>query len=142
MAKWDAGTLATTRGRLIVLFAVLALVAPGCKSWQSFKARTATIRNALLDSSYEDPRPAAQMAAACPLLTDGKYAKAFDGYRELADNQGNPTDLAERARFMQAECRRMRGQYPEAVDTYQKMLQDFPTGPHRREACQRMYEVA
>jgi hypothetical protein len=28
------------------------------------------------------------------------------------------------------------------VDTYHKLLQDFPTDPHRREACQRMYEVA
>src|SRR5689334_20083810 len=117
MAKSEARTPAGTRGRMIALIAVFALFAPGCRSWQSFKERTANLRNTLFDSSYEDPRAEEKMAAAEQLYADGQFAKAMDGFRELADNQGNPTDLAEKARFMQAECRRMRGQYPEAVDT-------------------------
>src|SRR5262245_1771858 len=125
MAKSDARTPAVTRGRMIALVAVFALFAPGCRTWQSFKERTANIRNTLFDSAYEDPRAEEKMAAAEELFANGQYAKATEAFRDLADNQGNPTDLAGRARFMQAECRRARGQYPEAVDTYHKLLQDF-----------------
>lgn len=132
----------TTRGRMLFLLAVLAVLAPGCRTWESFKDRTAVLRNDLFSTAYDDPRAQEKLAAAEQQFAEGQYARAMDKFRELADNQGNPTDLAERARFMQAECRRMRGQYPEAVDTYHKLLQDFPTGPHRREACLRMYEIA
>jgi tetratricopeptide (TPR) repeat protein len=142
MAKSGGRMLATTRGRMIALLGVFALLAPGCQTWQSFKARSANIRNTLFYSSYDDPQAGEKLAAAEQQFAEGQYAKAIDRFRELADNQGNPTDLAERARFMQAECRRMRGQYPEAVDTYHKLLMDFPTGAHRREACQRMFEIA
>ncbi len=69
------------------------------------------------------------------MFADGKYDKAREAFREVADNTMNPTDLAEHARFMQAECRYQRRQYPEAVDTYHKLLLDFPTGAHRRESC-------
>lgn len=132
----------TTRGRIVVLLAVCALLSPGCRTWSSFKERSASLRNNLFGSAYDDPKAPEKLATAEQQFADGHYSKAFDTFRELADNQGNPTDLAERARFMQAECRRMRGQYPEAVDTYHKLLQDFPTGPHRRESATRMYEIA
>src|SRR5205085_10718712 len=76
------------------------------------------------------------------LFADGQYQKAQTIFRDVADNQMNPADLAEHARFMQGECRYMRGQYPEAVDTYHKLLMDFPTGAHRRDSCTRMFEIA
>ena len=62
-------------------------------------------------------------------------------FRALADNQSNAAVLAERARFMQAESRYMRGQYPEACDTYHKVLLDFPTGAYRRDCCARMFQI-
>ena len=100
------------------------------------------MRATLFDSAYEDPKAETKLANATQLYTDGKYDKAREIFRDLADNQSNPTDLAEQARFMQAECRYQRGQFPEAVDTYHKLLMDFPTGAHRRECCQHMYEIA
>jgi tetratricopeptide (TPR) repeat protein len=42
---------------------------------------------------------------------------------------------------MQAECRYWRGQYPEACDTYHKVLLDFPTGAYRRDCCARMFQI-
>lgn len=67
--------------------------------------------------------------------------QALGTFRSLADNQGNSAVLAERARFMQGECRFMLGEYPEAADTYHKVLLDFPTGTYRRDSCARMFQI-
>ena len=32
----------------------------------------------------------------------------------------------------------MKSEYPQACDTYHRVLMDFPTGAHRREACARV----
>lgn len=142
MAKSGAKMVLTTRRWIVVLFAFFALFAPGCQTWSNFRDRSAVLRNTLFGSAYEDSKASEKLARAEQYFSEGYYSKAYDLFRELADNQGNPSDLAERARFMQAECRRMRGHYPEAVDTYHKLLLDFPTGAHRREAALRMYEIA
>jgi outer membrane protein assembly factor BamD (BamD/ComL family) len=102
----------------------------------------AEVRGSLFSSSYEDPKAEEKFARGQELYSEGNYDKAREIFRDIADNQSNPTDLAERARFMQAECRYQRAQFPEAVDTYHKLLMDFPTGAHRRECCRRMYAIA
>jgi outer membrane protein assembly factor BamD (BamD/ComL family) len=130
-----------TRRWLAAALAV-ALLAPGCKSMHSFRERMSELRGSLFDSSYEDSKAEEKFANAQELYEAGRYDKARDIFRDVADNQSNSTDLAERARFMQAECRFQRGQFPEAVDTYHKLLMDFPTGAHRRECCRRMYAIA
>ena len=142
MANADGKTFRPTRGWWLATFAAFALLTPGCQTWQNFKERTNTIRTALLDSGYEDNQTAEKLAAAEQLFAQGQYKQAQEVYRDLADNRSNSIDLAEQARYMQAECRRMRGQYPEAVDTYHRLLMDFPTGAHRREACGRIFEIA
>ncbi|HEX4612416.1 MAG TPA: tetratricopeptide repeat protein, partial [Urbifossiella sp.] len=93
-------------------------------------------------SSYEDPQAEEKLAVAEALCAEGQYAAAADAFKKLADNTGNPATLAERARFMQGECLRMQSKYPDAVDTYHRLLMDFPTGSHRREACARMFEIS
>lgn len=130
------------RRRVIVVLAAMALLAPGCKSWQSFKQRNAELRAKLFDSPYDDPKAQDKFANAQQLYDEGQFKKAREIFRGVADNQSNPTDLAEHARYMQAECRYQAGEFPEAVDTYHKLLMDFPTGAHRRECCQRMYSIA
>jgi hypothetical protein len=42
---------------------------------------------------------------------------------------------------MQAECRYQLGQYPEAADTYHKVLLDFPTGAYRRDCCAKIFQI-
>ncbi len=130
------------RGSGVVVLAGLLLVTTACHSWQSFRERANILKNVIFDSSYHDPRAQEKMAEANDLFAAGKYDQARTIYKRLADNQANPADLAERARFMQAECRYYQGHYPEAVDTYHRLLQDFPTGAHRRDACKRIYEIA
>jgi outer membrane protein assembly factor BamD (BamD/ComL family) len=95
----------------------------------------------LFKSNYDDPLAESKLAQAEQLFTGGQYEQAMSLFRELADNQGNSAVLAERARFMQAECRYWRGQYPEACDTYHKVLMDFPTGAYRRDCCARMFQI-
>src|SRR5262245_22488685 len=142
MGNSGDGSRGTMRRRLVVALAAFALFAPGCKSMQSFRERAAQLRGSLFDSAYEDPKAQDKFTNAQELYNAGKYDKAREIFRDVADNKQNATDLAEHARFMQAECRYQRGQFPEAVDTYHKLLLDFPTGAHRRESCRRMYAIA
>lgn len=111
----------------------LALFAAGCTSQRAFQNKNHPAR--WFGDSYEDPKAPQKLAHANELFQKKEFAQAEVIFRELADNTSNTKDLAEAARFMLAECRRMQSQYPEAVDTYHKLLVDFPTGLHRREAC-------
>ncbi len=137
----SSATLGAVSRRTLVVVAMFVLLPTGCKTWHSFKDRSNNIKTALFESGFEDATAHEKLVAAQEVFDAGDYPKAQSQFRELADNQQNPTDLAEKARFMQAECRYMRGQYPEAVDTYHKLLLDFPTGAHRRESCARVFEI-
>jgi tetratricopeptide (TPR) repeat protein len=119
----------------------LALLGTGCASARSFKDRQQNFAK-FFSSQYDDPKADEKVANAEQLFREGQYKAARAVFKELADNTGNSATLAEHARYMQAECRRFEGDYPEAVDTYHKLLLDFPTGAHRQEACARMFEIA
>ncbi len=127
-------------GRLVLTAAVACALASGCHSVHSLKSKMNPAR--WVSSAYDDPLAEQKLAEAQQKFAAGDYAKAQDLFKELADNTGNSAVLAEEARFMQAECRRNRGQYPEAVDVYHKLLLDFPTGAHRREACAQMFAIS
>ena len=88
-----------------------------------------------------------------PVQHEG-LTKAEDAYRsdrfdhaeklfeDIADDTKNRPEVAERARFYQAESLRRQGHYPKAIDTYNKLLQDFPAGLYREQACGQMYVIA
>ena len=50
--------------------------------------------------------------------------------------------VSEEARFYEAECFYMQKDYPKAADTYKRMLNDFGSGAHREQACQRLFDIA
>lgn len=148
--EWDEGERRMPKpadsrvrpGRTGVLVAAAVLLcAPGCHTARNFKERVTNATAPLFSSHYDDPRAEEKLAAAEQLFKEQQYDKARSEFRTLADNQGNPAALAERARYMQAECRYKLGQYPEAADTYHKVLLDFPTGTYRRDCCARMFEI-
>lgn len=130
------------RRALTAAAAAVALAAgPGCHSARTFKERVRSSVAPLIHSNYDDPLADSRMQEAEGLFAAGQYEKAMSEFRTLADNKGNSAALAERARFMQAECRYQLKQFPEAADTYHKVLLDFPTGAYRRDCAARMFEI-
>jgi tetratricopeptide (TPR) repeat protein len=127
---------------LLLAIAAGAFLSPGCSTWQSFKDRNLELRHKLFDNGWDDPLAAEKMAHGEQLFNDRNYEVALKDFKTVADNGNNNVDMRERARFLQAQCRRFLGQYPDAVDTYHRLLIDFPTGAHRREACTEMYRIA
>jgi outer membrane protein assembly factor BamD (BamD/ComL family) len=71
-----------------------------------------------------------------------EFEKAEKLFEDVADDTKNRPEVAERARFYQAEALRRQGYYPKAVDTYNKLLIDFPAGLYREQAVGQMYLIS
>jgi TolA-binding protein len=94
------------------------------------------------ERSPADSKAAAQLGSAHELYRRGEYAEARRLFRSVADNTKNSTQVAEEARYFEAECLRQQGYYPSAADTYVQMLNDFPSGTYREQAVQRIFDIA
>lgn len=129
------------RRTFAVLFAAV-LPAVGCQSMSKFKDGAYKSMRSLVTSSYHDPDAEAKLARGEELLSAGEHRSAQAIFADLADNTHNPTMLAEKARYYEAECLRARKKLPDAAATYNKLLMDFPAGAYRQQACDRMYEIA
>jgi outer membrane protein assembly factor BamD (BamD/ComL family) len=82
------------------------------------------------------------LAGARELFRAGDFAAAEPAFRKIAENTKNPVNVAEEARFYEAECLRNQLKYPKAADTYADCVTKFPQGAHREQALQRMYDIA
>lgn len=82
------------------------------------------------------------LAAAEDLYRREQFDKAEDRFEAIADDTKNRAEVAERARYYQAESLRRQGYYPKAVDAYHKLLKDFPAGLYREQAVGQMYLIA
>jgi outer membrane protein assembly factor BamD (BamD/ComL family) len=129
--------------------AVAAALLAGCTSlpFRSRDSSPATSESSPIQQASHTELPGS------PVQHEG-LAKAEDAYRrdqfdqaekmfeEIADDQKNRPEVAERARFYQAESLRRQNYYPKAVDTYNKLLNDFPAGLYREQAVGQMYLIA
>jgi tetratricopeptide (TPR) repeat protein len=122
--------------------AVLALAPAGCQTMSQLKDSAYTSVRSALTSSYHDSQAEAKMARAEELYNSGDYRAAQDVFADLADNTYNPVLLAEKARYLEAECLRKRRHFTDAVATYNRQLMDFPAGAYRERACNGLFEVA
>jgi outer membrane protein assembly factor BamD (BamD/ComL family) len=86
--------------------------------------------------------PEADLAGAHELYRREEFDDAAKIFKHLANNTKNSTQLAEEARFFEAECYRRQSYYPKAVDTYIRLLQDFATGAYREQAMYHVFEIA
>jgi outer membrane protein assembly factor BamD (BamD/ComL family) len=84
----------------------------------------------------------ANLAGAHESYRLGEYDIASKIFKHVAGNSKNSAQIAEEARFFEAECYRVESMYPKAVDTYLKLLDDFPTGGYREQAMQHIYDIA
>jgi outer membrane protein assembly factor BamD (BamD/ComL family) len=85
---------------------------------------------------------AKDLAGAQELYRKGDYPAAEKLFRKIADNKSNSPQVAEEARYYEAECLRLQEKYPKAGDVYNKLLIDFPNGLHREQATEREFEIA
>jgi TolA-binding protein len=89
-----------------------------------------------------DPKLYAALQTAQEVYRRGDYAEAEKLFHDIADNKHNPPQIAEEARYYEAECLRRQEKYPKASDTYNKLLNDFRFGIHREQAMEREFEIA
>src|SRR5262249_15169749 len=94
------------------------------------------------DAPPKPGTPEADLAGAHELFRRGEYEKAARVFKYIANNTKNPVQICEEARYYEAECYRLDSYYPKAVDTYVKLLTDFPTGANREQAMQHIFEIA
>jgi outer membrane protein assembly factor BamD (BamD/ComL family) len=90
----------------------------------------------------EKGTPEGDLAGAKELFRQGEYAKAEKLFHRIAEDTHNATQIAEEARYYEAECLRLQGNLPRAADTYTRMLNDFQSGAFREQAVQHMFEIA
>lgn len=146
------------RGRVIgrlVPFAVVLMTSGGC-TWDRFHLfdRDAGLPAAPGDSMVlrgdnlepekhmADDKTAARLGGAHQLYRQEDYAHAQKVFHRIAENKKTSPQIAEEARFYEADCLRRQQKYPAASDTYNKLLIDFPSGAHRDEAVLHMFEIA
>src|SRR5262245_48360098 len=98
-----------------VVFAAVVLPAAGCQSMTKFKDSAYKSMRSLVTSSYHDPDAEAKLARGEELFAAGDFKGAQSLFADLADNTYNPTLLAEKARFYEAECLRERKKLPDAA---------------------------
>ena len=117
-------------------------LAGGCHTVSKARTTAYDSMRALLTSTYNDEHAEAKAADAQKLYDQGQFKAAQAVFSDLADNTRNPPPLAEKARFMEAECLRERGRLPDAAASYHRLLQDFPYGAYRGRSCEQMYAIA
>jgi outer membrane protein assembly factor BamD (BamD/ComL family) len=107
-------------------------------------AESLTLRGDKLeaDKSPQDNDDAAKLAGGHELYRKEDYAAAEKVFHFIAEKSKVQAPVAEEARFYEAECLRHESNYPKAADTYNRQLTDFPSGIHREQAVQHMFEIA
>lgn len=116
---------------------ILATCSLGCHGSSLFK-RDKTVPH----GTAETFKGAADMAAAEELYLQEQWSKAESLFEKVADDTSNPPLHAEKARFFEAECLRLQGDYVDAMSTFNRLLIDFQYGVYREQAVGRMYEIA
>ena len=83
-----------------------------------------------------------QLASAHEYFRAGDYEKAEILFNRIEKKKKTSPALAEEAIFYEAESLRMQRCLPRAADTYNKLLNEFPSGAYRDVCIQRMFEIA
>jgi TolA-binding protein len=83
-----------------------------------------------------------ELAGAKELYRRGDYPAAEKLFAKIANNTKNAAQVAEEARYYEADCLRLQSRYPKAADTYKKCLDDFPSGLKHDEANKHMFDIA
>ncbi len=83
-----------------------------------------------------------ELAGARQLYDQAKYAEARPIFAGIANNTKAPAQIAEEACYYEADCLRLLGEYPNAGDTYIKLLNAFPSTRFGNLARRHLYDIA
>ncbi len=114
----------------------------GCTTVKSLKQKAYDSTKGLVSKSYDDPKAAEKMADAERRYQAGEFSAAQAKFHEVGTNNLNPAMMCEKACFLEAESFRQLKKYPDAVDTYHRMLVEHPSGAYREQACTEMFKIA
>jgi outer membrane protein assembly factor BamD (BamD/ComL family) len=147
MPSASSTRLPTARGRLARLLlggaAALAVHAGGCASHKPAPPGPST--SALVGGAGADQSPAkvsGDLAAGQDLYRKSDWAGAEKLFHKIAEDTKNSPQVAEEARYYEAECLWREGKFPKAADTFHRQVMDFPRGAYSQPAAQKMFEIA
>ncbi len=126
------------------------LAASGCQTFSWFERSSPPVagqdgyvmRDGKLVQVVGGARGSPELTAAHEVYRAGDYGKAKSAFHKIAENKQNGPLVAEEARFYEAECLYKRDELPNACDTYNKLLLDFPASTYRDQAVRRMFDIA
>ncbi len=148
---------ARRRGGLVLAAAASLGLVSGCVSmpdWGPWKAPPAppgpadslVLRGGRLEEDHPVPmktgKTAPELDGARELFRRGDYVNAEKVFCHVADDTKNGIQIAEEARYYEAESLRLQGRYPKAADVYSKVLKEFPSGQYRDQCNQRLFDIA
>jgi TolA-binding protein len=126
------------------------LPAPGCVS-NPFKksdpvapkGEGVVLRNGEVEKdNAEKSKAVAELEAGKELFAKKDYKKAEAAFTKVADNTKAGPQVAEEARFYEAECQRLLDHLPDAAGTYRRQLKDYPTGAYQQQALKQLFAIA
>jgi outer membrane protein assembly factor BamD (BamD/ComL family) len=137
----------TARGRLGRLLlggaAALAVTAGGCASHKPIHEGPGPGPVGAGPAVDQSPaRVSGDLAAAQDRYRRSDWAGAESGFHKIAEDTKNSPQVAEEARYYEAECLWREGKFPKAVDTFHRQMLDFPRGAYSQPAAQKMFEIA
>lgn len=84
----------------------------------------------------------ARMALAQERYAAKDYVRALKIFHRIAENEKNPQQLVQDAKFFEAECYYLQDNWPKAAETYMDLMNKFPRNKYRETALTRMFEIA
>jgi TolA-binding protein len=140
---------------VVYLLPLAVCLSSGCQTWKmpwskGPDAPPAPVDSLVLRGDHLEPEKppaldkndaAKELAGAKELYRRGDYANAETLFTKIANNKKNPSQIAEEARYYEADCLRLQLKYPRAADTYKRCLDDFPSGLKHDEANKRMFDI-
>lgn len=131
-------------GLLVALTAGCGVTMPVHKSNPDEKSTASMVIKAghIEEDGAQSYKGAKVMAEAEAAFAAENYERARKLFTKVADDTANPALVAEKARFHEAECRRLLKEYVDAVATYNKLLNDFQYGVYRERAVGQMFVIA
>lgn len=112
------------------------------------KTNEKPVSNMVIKAGHIEESPAASykgastMAEAEEAFAAENFSRARKLFGKVADDTSNPALVAEKARYHEAECRRLLKEYTDAMSTYNKLLNDFQYGVYRERAVGQMFMIA